>query len=379
MRRPDLLIFLILISVLFSSLWLGAASGQEAAYSSRANQLILNIYIDDGGRCLVNGYVEDPISLPFLNSSEYSYEEENRQLYAITNALTSKSADNWSVRFESEGIYEEYRIIFYLPADARLSGVYPSQGLDYLVYAANNSVVAEVHGHDITDPAVDIGYALQLSNASAAKADTLTSAGAGGGAGGSNPEQYPIQYVALALFILLLAGLGIQVYYSRRRSKSERSEISSAAGGISIGPVSTGQGGPEHNSERNSEHNTDSTPARALSDEKNVISGLLEGQAEFRQDEADRTGFKAGIEIPGDLAAVMATLTDKEKSILKGLLQRGGRMTQRDISYETDISKSSLSGILTSMEKRKLITKREKGRTNIIELSERFKNNKERF
>src|SRR5690606_18522007 len=119
-----------------------------------SNQLVLSLYVDESGRCLITGYAEDPGSLPFLNSSEYSYEDLSRQLYAITNALTSKSADNWSVSFESPGIYEGYRIIFYLPADARLSGVNSSQGLDYLVYAANQSVVAEVHGHDITDPAV---------------------------------------------------------------------------------------------------------------------------------------------------------------------------------------------------------------------------------
>ena len=53
-------------------------------------------------------------------------------------------------------------------------------------------------------------------------------------------------------------------------------------------------------------------------------------------------------------------------------------MTQTEMRYELDISKSSLSGILTSMEKRKIITKQEKGRTNVIELSEQFLNAQER-
>ena len=99
---------------------------------------------------MINGYVDDPGSLAFLNSSEYTYEDDSRQLYAITNALTSKSGDNWKLSFKSEGSYDEYRIMFYLPANAKLSGVNSSLGLDYLVYASNRSVIAEVQGHDIT-------------------------------------------------------------------------------------------------------------------------------------------------------------------------------------------------------------------------------------
>ena len=347
MRRPDLLIGLILVFVLFNSIWLAASSTQAAADGPMPNQLILSLYVHESGRCLITGYIEDPGSLPFLNSSEYSYEDEKRQLYAITNALTSKSADNWSVSFEPEGIYEEYRIIFYLPADAKLSGVDSSQGLDYLVYAANQSVVAEVYGHDITDPAVEVRYSLQIAEATAAMADAFTSAGASGGASGLSPRPNMTKYMAIALIILLLAGLGLWVVSSRRRSKSGERGQSLAADEILMDPAS---------GHRNSENN----------------------QVEFRQDKTGSSGVGTGIKT-SDISAVMATLTDKEQSIFKLLLQRGGRMVQRDISYETNISKSSLSGILTSMEKRKLITKKGKGRTNIIELSEQFSNNKEQF
>ena len=110
------------------------------------NQLVLNVYVDDGGRALINGYVDDPGSLAFLNSSEYTYEDDSRQLYAITSALTSKSRDNWTVSFESEGSYDEYQIMLYLPANAKLRRIDCSLGLDYLVYAANESVIAEVQG-----------------------------------------------------------------------------------------------------------------------------------------------------------------------------------------------------------------------------------------
>lgn len=349
MRRPDLLIGLILVFVFFNSIIFSAATSiQSAEDDPLLNQLILSVYVDEGGRCLITGYVEDPESLPFLNSSEYSIDDESRQLYAITNALTSKSADSWSLRFESPGIYEEYRIIFYLPENAKLSGVDSSYGLDYLVYAANRSVVAEVYGHDILDPAVEIGYALQIDEATAALADTVTSAGSN--AGISNLKMEILQYVAILITILLLIGAVFLIRSSRRRSKPLGPEKCPAAHEHMIKTQSSGH--------RNAEH---------------------EDQVQSAQKNDDSEEFRAGMADTSEISAVMATLTDKEQSVLKLLLQRGGRMVQRDISYETDISKSSLSGILTSMEKRKLITKREKGRTNIIELSERFKNNKEQF
>jgi len=349
MRRPDLLIGLILVFVFFNSIIFSAATSiQSTEDDPLLNQLILSVYVDEGGRCLITGYVEDPESLPFLNSSEYSIDDESRQLYAITNALTSKSADNWSLRFESPGIYEEYRIIFYLPENAKLSEVDSSYGLDYLVYAANRSVVAEVYGNDITNPAVEIGYALQLDEATAALADTVSSAGSN--AGISNPKLEILQYIAISITILLLIGAVFLIRSSRRRSKPFGPEKCLAAHEHMIKSQSSGH--------RNAEH---------------------EDQVQSAQKKDGSEEFRAGMADASEISAVMATLTDKEQSVFKLLMQRGGRMVQRDISYETDISKSSLSGILTSMEKRKLITKREKGRMNIIELSERFTNNKEQF
>jgi len=47
-------------------------------------------------------------------------------------------------------------------------------------------------------------------------------------------------------------------------------------------------------------------------------------------------------------------------------------MTQADLRYETEIPKSSLTGILRTLERRKIINKKEWGRTNVIELSEWF-------
>ena len=75
------------------------------------------------------------------------------------------------------------------------------------------------------------------------------------------------------------------------------------------------------------------------------------------------------IVISSEMEAVMQTLTARERAVLTTLIEHGGRMTQAEIRYETSTPKSSLTGILISLERRKLITKKEWGRTNIIELS----------
>lgn len=363
MHRLDISIDLILLSILFVSITIGMALGQDGPDDSELlNQLILNVYIDDGGRALINGYVDDPASLPFLNSSEYTYEDDSRQLYAITSALTSKSRDNWTVSFESVGRYEEYQIMLYLPANAKLRQIDCSLGLDYLVSTANESVMAEVRGSDITDPDINIEYLLSLSEVPRAEQDIVTGANAG----------YP--YKTIALFILLATGVGLSVFLLRSRSASvtpagriahhEHSVVAMASCKnpmdfpATIGPhinanppiISPNEG--KDGSPRISE-----TPETSAIDEKRGAS----------------------IKLTREISAVMGTLTDKEQSVLRALLQRGGTMTQTEIRYEVDISKSSLSGILTSMEKRKIITKKEKGRTNVIELSERFLNLQERF
>jgi uncharacterized membrane protein len=73
----------------------------------------------------------------------------------------------------------------------------------------------------------------------------------------------------------------------------------------------------------------------------------------------------------------METLTPRERAVLQALIDRGGRSTQADLRYETRTPKSSLTGIIYSLERRKLITKKEWGRTNVIELSDWFLSKKE--
>jgi uncharacterized membrane protein len=84
------------------------------------------------------------------------------------------------------------------------------------------------------------------------------------------------------------------------------------------------------------------------------------------------------LEITSEMAAVLETLTSRERSVINSLIDRGGRTTQAEIRYETGIPKSSLTGILLSLERRKLVIKKEWGRTNVIELSEWFLSKTER-
>ena len=362
MPRLNSSIDLILLSLLFISINIGTAFSQDGPDdSSVLNQLILNIYIDDGGRALINGYVDDPAALAFLNSSEYTYEDDGRQLYAITSALTSKSRDNWTVSFVSPGSYDDYEIMLYLPAYAKLRRVDCSLGLDYLVSTANKSVLAEVRGSDIRDPVVNIEYLLSIAKVPGAEAEIVT----------GDDAEFP--YTTIGLFILLAAVSGLLIFLWRSRSDSAKHSGRIEPHEHTLVPTESCPKPPDLQAPI-AQHVEANPPAIPLTEYIEGSSRISETSEASVLDETR----KGAIELTSEISAVMDTLTDKEQSILRALLQRGGTMTQTEIRYEVDISKSSLSGILTSMEKRKIITKKENGRTNAIKLSERFLNAQER-
>jgi uncharacterized membrane protein len=364
MQRPDFTIASILLSILFIPIAISLVSGQIGSDDNiMLNQVFLNVYIDDAGRALINGYVDDPGALAFLNSSEYTYEESSKQLYAITSALTSKSRDNWTLSFESKGIYDEYQTMLYFPANAKLREIECSSGLDYLVYADNESFIAEIQGYDITDPSINIEYLLPLAEVPKAEAETIAGTDEGH------------LYLALAIFILLVVGSGILVFLLRSRSVSMKHAEQAKS---YVNPVASKISSPsQSNLSVSAKQNIDSDPLVVPLKEKEDTEGNSR-ISETSEASKPYEKHEPGIEMTGEIAAVMSTLTDKEQSVLKVLLQRGGTMTQTEIRYETNISKSSLSGILTSLEKRKIITKKENGRTNVIEISNRFSNIQER-
>ncbi len=366
MHNQDLSLVLLLLSISLTAILASAALGQnDEDDSAILNQLVLNVFIDEGGRALINGYIDDPGSLAFLNSSEYAYEEDSRQLYAITSALTSKIKDNWILNFESDGSHGECQIMFYLPANAKLKGIECSTGLENLISIADDrdSVIVEVQGHDITDPAVDIEYILQLSKVPAAESGITT----GNATVTGDDVRYP--YKAIALVMLPAIGSGILIFFLRSRSIPKM-----PAEHMDILHEPKASGGARADSSAPA-GNANADPLGVVLDKDAKGSSKIPELISISERDENQ---KAGIKQTRAILAVMETLTDKEQAIVKALLRRGGRMTQTEIKYETDISKSSLSGILTALEKRKLITKQEKGRKNVIELSERFLNPQER-
>jgi uncharacterized membrane protein len=72
------------------------------------------------------------------------------------------------------------------------------------------------------------------------------------------------------------------------------------------------------------------------------------------------------------LQRVLGVLSERERAIVKVLLENGGTATQAKIRWETGIPKSSLTGILNGLRRRNVVEKRRYGRTNKIELSSAF-------
>jgi len=274
-------------------------------------QLILNVYIDETGKALVTGYVEqeDVESLPFLETSEYLYENDTSQLYALTNALTWKYADNWGINFTTYAYYTDYHTIFYLPGDVKLRKIKCSEELEYFVTASNESFVIDVRGYDVDNPITTIEYHQPLKDKETGSGDEGTGFGFGFDFG------YLLLVIALAVLALLLTVIIIRVKLKLKREKG-----------------------------------------------KQEVEAVKRGE----------------LEITSEMAKVMGTLTDRERAIVNALIKHNGEMTQADLRYETGIPKSSLTGILCSLERRKIIKKKEWGRTNVIVLSEWFLRKKER-
>ncbi len=124
-----------------------------------ARQLFLNIYVTDTNmkKALVVGDVDDPEGLPFLNSSDHIY-EENGQLYAVTDSLLEESDQGWKLKFAPNGYYDGYHAVFYIPGSFELTEVNCSEGLEFLSSTYNGSIVLDVQGFGLTDPAVSLTY-----------------------------------------------------------------------------------------------------------------------------------------------------------------------------------------------------------------------------
>lgn len=361
--------------------------------------LVLNIYIDEGGKALITGYADSINGLPFLKGSQYKYDNSTKQLYALTNSLTDKSGDDWKTKLPTQGNYSEYHSIFYLPASVKISKIDSTSGLDYLVSAANDSFQVDFHGYDVKSPTITIDYQIPLTGSTT---PSITNAGS-------------LMPMGTLLGLVLASGL-IVIWIKRRssapsdhgdhqleepRSLTNESQIQVDSSSSASDEVDSPQQRSNENEQILAEDHfviedelpigtkTQLTSPESIPSEvqdnsiepieeqfKNNDDQYAEDLDVPESDESIKVGIDTNndnnIEITSEMAAVMETLTARERAVLSTLIEHNGKMNQADIRYETSIPKSSLTGILLSLERRKLITKKEKGRTNAIELSSWF-------
>jgi len=353
--RPIFIMQLTLLLVLVATV---PTLGQESDCMASGQNLSLNVYVYDTGKALVAGYVEDPRGLIFLGASQlnvigqnqnrpkYSYYDDTGQIYAWTDALTRKNGENWSLVFAPWGFYREWRTVFHLPGDLRLGRINSSTGMNYMIFTSNESLLVETRAYHVRNPSIVIEYQQPL--------------------GGEPRENMPEWETSLssgsqnifmiAAIISILAAVSAFAFAARRRREK-------------LSPGEADQ--------------TD-LPTTVRLPEADPPEDVAEDEREDEAEDGIGDGAEPGgicpveedqkkeIKVSREMAAVMETLTPRERSILETLIRHGGRMTQMEMRYETGSPKSSLAMILISLEKRKLITKREWGRTNVIELSEWF-------
>ncbi len=282
-----------LIFFFFSSaIVLCAAQDNEIAYINEtySSQIALNIYIDESGKALIAGYVENPevlAELEFLKDVQYTFDSQTHQLICLTDKLTSKQAENWEVNFTITGYFTEFSATIYLPQTARLSKIEVSKDLSYYINAENESLAIEVEGFDIDDPSLAINYKL------AAPQPKLVI------------EKYSI-FIFITVLISILA-LGFWKWRGKQK----------------------------------------------------------EGES-FLKTESEE------VVLTPEMQKVIETLNENERQVLDVLLKHKGRLTQAKIRHETGIPKSSLTGIINALQRKKIVNKIKYGRVNVIELSSWF-------
>jgi uncharacterized membrane protein len=391
------------VSLIFVAALLVISANAQESDTSLGQRLILNVYLDNAGKALVTGYAEDVSGLAFLTDSQFRFENDSHQLYALTDGLTAKVGDLWTLNFDAMGSFNDYRVTFYLPSETSLGEINASQGLGYLLSASNESLVADVQGYEVSDPRISIQYKQLL----AANGSSLPSL----------PPVYPGEGAALIMLLiaaaLLVAGFSFAVFLQRKRRSSvaaailspiengreETIEDESAKGNATALPsekpeMAQPQDLPSAVAESSSSVALDSViisspeedgvfpgaPHETIANEPGHIS--IESAKDREIAAASKQLLEASatntIVVSSEMEAVMQTLTARERAVMSTLIEHGGRMTQADIRYETGTPKSSLTGILISLERRKLVSKKEWGRTNIIELSDWFLSKKER-
>jgi uncharacterized membrane protein len=398
------------VTLVFVAAFLAMSAHAQESDVTVGQSLILNVYLDNAGKALVTGYAEDVSGLAFLANSQFRFENDSHQLYALTDDLTAKVGDLWTLSFDAKGSFDDYRVTFYLPSETSLEEINASLGLGYLLSASNESLVADVQGYEVYDPRISILYQQPL----AANGSSLPPL-----------PGYPGEGAALIMLLiaatLLVAGFGFAVFLQRKRRSSIASPIEddlAVQGAIANGKAKDTTIAPlpekldmaaapdtpcaaiealpsfEVDSRLPPTEEDDGVflpeaSQTALANEPGCIEPSPRQADELESATTRETptasqlplepSVKNVIVVSSEMEAVMQTLTARERAVMSTLIDHGGRMTQADIRYDTGTPKSSLTGILISLERRKLVSKKEWGRTNIIELSDWFLSKKERL
>lgn len=284
----------------------------ETETSETSDSLILDIYVDETGKVLMTGYVEPECleNFSFLESSEYLFDDETNEFYAVSNSLTSKQADDWEISLSTIGYFSECHIMIYFPEIAKIKNVSYPEGFGHFVYSSNESMIVDIQGFDVEDPDIICEYQQGLQSNNDYDDGEITQVSF------LNKNARLITY--LIIILVLIIGLLGFVSFKNRINRKEKEQ-----------------------------------------DDKNKSNEK-----------------KESIEVTSEMNKVIETLSERERAIVEALIKNNGVLSQADIRYETEIPKSSLSGIVYSLEKRKIIKKKKHGRTNIIELSEWFRSNK---
>lgn len=106
-------------------------------------------------------------------------------------------------------------------------------------------------------------------------------------------------------------------------------------------------------------------------------AGLEENEGEEILVLKETALFDRDIVLTPEMQKVFETLSENERQIVNALIKNKGKLTQAKIRIETGIPKSSLTGIIYALERKKIVNKTKYGRTNVIELSSWFLNKKE--
>ena len=147
---------------MFLSLLIIFITSAYAQETINENQVLLNGYVDSSGKVLLTGYATpDSLSyMPFLNGTQYTFDNNTNQLYSVTDALTSKKADIWSLNFSLYGYYSDYSVTFYLPAGSEITGFEIPPELNYQLQVKEDSLAFSVHGYRVVSPWIEVDYKL---------------------------------------------------------------------------------------------------------------------------------------------------------------------------------------------------------------------------